>query len=219
MRNQLASLKTAVMPLVFVNIIFFILQILFKEQFTSSLVLISTDIFTRPWILLTHMFLHGGGEHIFFNMFGLVMFGPILEEKIGAARFLMVYIGSGIIAAIIYSLFHLAIGARVSALGASGAIMGMLGTLIILLPQLRLLLFFAIPMPLWFAGILWAAIDIWGVFFPSGTGNLAHLVGLCCGLLFGLYLKNKQKKFHKKFKKKQHISEDDFKEYMKTGRI
>ena len=207
------QIKTAVFPILVVTIAVYILQIIFGNSFTASFILVSKDIFTRPWILLTSMFLHGSPMHLVFNMYALAMFGPLLEQKIGAKRFLFVYLATGFIASFLSSFFYS------SALGASGAIMGMLGVLIILMPDLPLLLFFVIPTPLWLAGVIFALIDLFGVFFPSNVGNIAHLFGLGAGLLYGLHLKKQKQRFHKKFSSKKHLNEEDLEEYLKTGRI
>jgi len=205
--------KTIVVPIILTNAILYILEVVLGDNFTKSFILVSSDIFARPWILVTSMFLHANVNHLFFNMYALFIFGPLLEQRIGVKRFLSIYIFSGIIAAIISSYFY------PIALGASGAIMGIIGVLIILMPDLKLLLFFIIPMPLWFAGIIYALTDIFGIFFPSGVGNIAHLVGLACGLLYGLYIKKQKKEFDKKFAKKKHLKSEDIEEYLRTGRI
>ena len=166
------EIKSAVLPIIAINAVVFLLQIALGAGFTNSLILVSSDIFARPWILLTSMFLHAGINHILLNMYGLLIFGQILEQRIGAKRFLFIYLLSGIAAAFLSSFFYS------SALGASGAVMGVIGALIILMPGLQLLLFFVVPMPLWIAGIIYAGMDIFGVFFPSGIGNIAHLVGM-----------------------------------------
>lgn len=214
------NIRIAVIPIIMINIILFILQTVLGRGFYSHFVLVSGDIFVRPWILITHMFLHADGYHILFNMFGLYIFGLILEQRIGAKRFLFIYLLSGIIAGLLYSLFYnFILQKNVIALGASAAVLGMLGVMIILLPHMKLLFFFVIPMPLWIAGIVWTAMDIFGIIFPSGTGNIAHLLGLGCGLLYGLYLKKKKSKFHKRFIKKSHIDAEDMEEFIRTGRI
>ena len=207
------EIKTAVMPIIILNIVFFVLQMTLGISFTNSFMLVSGDVFARPWILLTHMFLHGGVNHLLFNMYALFIFGPMLEQRIGTRRFLLIYLASGIIAAFISSFFYK------FSLGASGAIMGMIGTLIILMPDLGMLLFFMIPMPLWIAGVIYAFIDIFGVFFPSGIGNIAHLVGMGTGLLYGLYLKKEKRKFDRKFSSKKHLGSEDIEDYLRTGKI
>ena len=206
------EIKSIVLPLILLNIAVFIIEVIFKGNFIESFIL-TPDIFSRPWILLTHMFLHANVNHILFNMYTLLLFGPLLEQRIGVKRFLLIYLASGIIAGILSSFFYQ------RALGASAATMGMIGVLITLMPSLRLLLFFVIPMPLWLVGIVYALLDIFGVFFPSGVGNIAHLTGMAIGLAYGLYLKKEKRKFDKKFHSKRHLDKDDVDEYLKTGRI
>ncbi|MFH2027927.1 MAG: rhomboid family intramembrane serine protease [Nanoarchaeota archaeon] len=210
------KLKTVVMPLIVINVVFFILQMVLDKigiPFTQSLMLVGGDVFTRPWILVTSMFLHSGIGHIFFNMYVLLMFGALVEQRIGGKRFLFIYFLSGIAASFLSSFFY------ASALGASGAIMGIMGVIIMLMPDLKVLFFFLIPMPLWIAAIVIALMDVFGVFFPSGIGNIAHLVGMAVGLLYGIYLKKEKIKFQSKFTSKTHLDVDDLEEYVKTGRI
>lgn len=52
---------------------------------------------------------------------------------------------------------------------------------------------FGLPMPMFFAAIVWAVIDVLGIFYPQGTGNIAHLSGLVFGIIFGIYLRVKHK--------------------------
>ncbi|MBT3304070.1 rhomboid family intramembrane serine protease [Candidatus Woesearchaeota archaeon] len=177
--------RNAVTTLVLINVILFIVQISFRG-FTESFMLVSADIWTRPWIIITSMFLHGGLAHLFFNMYALYLFGTLVERSIGTKKFLAVYFLAGILAALLpqYS----------AALGASGAIMGILGIVIMLFPDLRILFFFAIPMSMRTAGIIFAAIEVFGLLVPVNTGiaHYAHLVGLAVGLAFGYYLIKKK---------------------------
>lgn len=198
--------KSAVMWLAGINVFAFILQMIFDPWLTSNFLLMQGDIFTRPWILVTHMFLHGSISHLLFNMYALVIFGSILEQKIGNKRFLQLYFLAGIIAGFVASF------AYPRSLGASGAIMGVLAALIILMPDLRVLFFFAIPMPFWVAGVVWALLDLAGVFFPHGVANLAHLVGMAVGILYGLYIKNMKGRFQKSLSSKTHLSEKDIRD-------
>ena len=162
------------------------------------------------------MFLHGNFNHLLFNMYALLIFGPFLEQRIGSKKFLIIYMFSGIIAALGHSIFD-----THPALGASGAIMGMLGALIIIMPNLRLLFFFVIPMSLRTAGIVWILIDIIGAISPISTGiaNLAHLFGMGTGILYGMKLKKQKKRFDKRFSKKSYLDEEDIEDYINTGRI
>ena len=214
--GQLAEkfgIRSAVIPIVVITSIFFVLQIVMGSNFTNLFLLASEDVFTRPWILVTHMLVHGSSYHLIFNMWALFLFGILLEQRIGPKRFLLFYLSAGIIAGFISSFFY------ERALGASGAIMGIIGALIILMPELQLLMFYVVPMPLWLAGIFYALIDIFGILFPSGVGNIAHLAGMATGLLYGIKLKKEKKRFYRKIASKTHLDDEDMEDYLKTGRI
>lgn len=143
---------------------------------------------TQPWRFLTSIFLHGGIAHLVLNLFALLFFGSVLEKFIGSKRFLIVFFTTGILANLVAVNFYSA------SLGASGAIFGILGTLIIIRPLMAVWAF-GIPMPLFVAGILWAAADLLGAYgFFTGnpidnTGNIAHLSGMLFGILFGFFYK------------------------------
>jgi membrane associated rhomboid family serine protease len=203
-------LRNIVMWLAGINIAAFLLQMMLGDWFTTTFWL-ESDFLFRPWILITHMFLHGSIGHILFNMYALVMFGGLLEQQIGSKRFLMLYLGAGLLAGILHGM---TLQGFQSALGASGAIMGIMGTLVVLMPNLRLLLFFAIPMPFWVAAIGWTLIDLAGLFAQnSGIGHLAHLVGLAVGLAYGFYLIKRFKK--RPFSTSTNWSQSDVDNYIK----
>ena len=100
-------------------------------------------------------------------------------------KFLLVFFVSGILANIISVFFY------PSSLGASGAISGIIGALIIVRPML-VVWAFGLPMPIFIAGIVWVAGDLIGAigYFAGNpidnTGNIAHLAGMFFGLLFGI---------------------------------
>lgn len=219
-------MKNVTLKLIGVSIVVFILQLILPN-FTETFLLVGSDILTRPWILITSMFMHASFNHIFFNMYALLLFGPLIEAKIGSKRFLYFYLISGLLAAIGYGIINPA----QPALGASGAIMGVIGMTIMLLPNLKILLFFIIPMSMRTAGIIFAAIDIFGLFNPgSGVANLAHLIGLAAGLALGKYLLSQKKSFEERFhrpKKKSsnpndvviELNDNDVNDYLKNGRL
>ena len=130
------------------------------------------------------MFLHGSFEHLFYNMFALALFGSILEKIVGSKTFLIVFFISGLVAGLGTIPFYEA------ALGASGAIFGILGCLTMLRPRMRVYVGY-IPMPMIMAAVIWAFIDLIGMFAPSGTANAAHLFGMGFGLILGYSLRNK----------------------------
>jgi len=150
--------------------------------FTDMFVLVSAEVAQRPWTLVTAVFLHGDIVHLLYNMFALVLFGMILEQIIGKKKFLAIFFLSGLFASIGTLFLYRA------ALGASGAIFGILGTLAMIRPRMQVWVSY-IPMPMIVACAVWAITDLVGLFVPSGTANLAHLVGLFFGIGVGLYLR------------------------------
>ena len=164
-------------------VVVFILQG-FIPFIENNFTLISSRALYEPWMLVTSMFLHGDLVHLLNNMLALFIFGMILENVLGSKRFLLVYFIAGLIAGISAALFYNA------ALGASGAIFGILGTLVMLKPRMIVYIYF-MPLPMYLAGILWAIIDITRFFFPTGIASAAHLAGLFIGLGFGYYYKRK----------------------------
>jgi len=208
------KLRSVVMPIIVANVAVFILQWVLPPTFTETFLLHKYDAFSAPWTMLTSMFMHGSITHILFNMYVLFIFGPIVEQRIGPKRFLAIYLGSGLLAAFASQFIYQA------ALGASGAIMGMMGVVMVLLPDLKVLFFFVLPMPMWIAGIVIAAIDLMGAFAPNSTiANVAHLVGMGTGVVYGFTLRKKKKKFDRRFSSRNMMDDNDIEDYIRNGRI
>lgn len=178
-----------------IAIISFLLQNIIPGYF-SYLALRPADIFINPlkYILnlVTHMFLHGGGIHLLFNMMFLFFIGPELERRIGSKRFLAVYFISGFIAAIGYTLWSIFIIQQpfVSAVGASGALFGIFACLAVLAPHIQLYVYF-IPMKITVALIFFALIDIILIGSGEPIARSAHLSGILGGLIIGKYLQSR----------------------------
>jgi len=162
-------------------IVIFVIQLL-SAGFTDMFVLDQSS-WLQPWRFVSSIFLHGGIGHLAYNMFALVLFGGILEKVVGSKNFLTVFFVTGIFASLLSINFY------DSALGASGAIFGVIGALVILRPTMTVWTF-SLPMPMALAGILWAAGDLIGVFTPSNIANIAHLAGMGFGLILGIYYRN-----------------------------
>ena len=168
--------------------------------------------FHQPWSIITYMFMHGGFSHIFFNMFAVFMFGPILEQTWGPKRFLFYYILCGIGAGLIqegvqyiqyvieYSQ-HTQVNLigygvismeqylnMLTTVGASGAVYAILLAFGMLFPNNRLFIF-PLPFPIKakFFVIGYAAIELWAGLANSTGDNVAHFAHLG-GMLFGLIL-------------------------------
>ncbi len=165
-------------------VVLFILQTLFPIV-TYTFVLVSSEVLLRPWVLITSLFLHGGTNHLISNMFMLALFGTILEKVIGYKKFLGLYFVAGLIANLGTLPFY------GSSLGASGAIMGIMGCLAVLRPRMTVYLGY-VPMPMIVAAVVWAALDLFGAFVPiDNTGHIAHLFGMGFGIIIGLYYMKK----------------------------
>jgi membrane associated rhomboid family serine protease len=120
---------------------------------------------------------------LLYNLFALILFGLILENLIGSKKFLILFLGAGILANLIAVNFYSA------SLGASGAIFGIIGCLAVLKPKMMVWAF-SLPMPMVVASVLWAAGDLLNIVVPySNTGSLAHLAGLAVGLIAGFFLR------------------------------
>ncbi len=196
--------------IVVICVIIWILQFMIPSL-TDNFALISSEFLSRPWTIITYIFLHSTVTltHLFYNMFALALFGSILERVIGGKKFLIIFFISGIIAGIGSILFYDA------SIGASGAIYGIFGTLAILRPRMTVYMGFGFPMPLILAVFLWAAGDILGFFVPyDNVAYAAHLSGLAFGLIYGFYLKKDYGETSKpKRKPRVDVSEKEFREW------
>ena len=141
----------------------------------------------QVWRFVTAIFAHGSLSHLLYNLFALALFGSILETLIGIRKFLLIFFVTGIIANIAAVLIY------PSSLGASGAIFGIIGTLVVLRPGMAVFAF-GLPMPLVIASVFWVVGDIIGLFVPSNVGNVAHLAGLAAGLLAGTFFRSSEKR-------------------------
>lgn len=138
---------------------------------------------SQPWRLITAVFLHGSLLHIAFNMWVLMDIGPLIEELYGSARYLFIYVVTGIGGYVLSG----AVGRHIS-VGASGALLGMIGVLLSLtigrrnpmLEQLRGQL------------IRWLVyIAVLGLMMSS-VDNMAHLGGFLCGFALGKLMSERE---------------------------
>ncbi|AGA69345.1 putative membrane protein [Desulfitobacterium dichloroeliminans LMG P-21439] len=134
------------------------------------------------WRLFTSMFLHIGVIHLAFNLYALWALGPILEELFGRIRYLLIYISSGVMGSAASFLFTDAISA-----GASGAIFGILGALVV----------YSRSKPfLWKSGfgknlVIIVLINLSIGFFQPGIDVYAHIGGLLSGMLLAAFVSMK----------------------------
>lgn len=194
--------------LIIINALVFVCQLMFDKQYdlTAKLGLwpIQSEHF-RPYQVFTHMFTHAPNNfaHILFNMFTLWMFGRILENVWGSKRFLFFYLACGIGAAVAHMTvayfqyqeiadaikYYEATGnmseanflrdAPVFAIGASGAVMGVMVAFAFLFPNTELfIMFIPIPVKAKWAILGLIAIDLFGGILPTAKDNIAHFAHL-----------------------------------------
>jgi membrane associated rhomboid family serine protease len=141
----------------------------------------------EPWQIVTYSFLHGSIPHIFFNMFGLYMFGSDVERLFGSRYFLWYYLASVVAAALCHLGVTYLMGTEgVPTVGASGGIYGLLLAFGWYFPQRRVVLLFPpIPMQARTFVVVFAAIELFlGVTGTmSGVAHFAHLGGMLGGWL------------------------------------
>ena len=144
------------------------------------------------WTWVVSVFSHGSPTHLLFNAIVLYFFGPIVERQIGSKRFTALFLVSGVLAGLAQVGLGLVTGETVRVLGASGALMAIMGVLAITAPDLKVLLFFFVPMSVRTLAFLYAAASVLfvaGDLF-SGVAHFAHLVGLFIGLWYGNRVKD-----------------------------
>jgi membrane associated rhomboid family serine protease len=157
----------------------------------------AADLSLLDWLpFVSNMFLHGGWLHLILNMWTLWLFGPIVEDRLGSGRYLAFYLVCGLVASVTHAAFNPT--STVPALGASGAIAGVLGASIVLFPLARLVMvipilffpfFFEVPAiffaAFWFlTQLLQGTADL--LLLPAGAGGVAwwaHVGGFVAGVV------------------------------------
>ncbi len=197
--------------LIIVNIIVFFYQLSLRsglEQFIYRYGFVPADLalhiglFQKVLPLFTSMFLHGSLIHLFGNMLYLWIFADNVEDRLGHFPFFVFYFVCGISASLLHAFFNL--GSKIPAVGASGAIAGILGAYFLLFPRARILTIIPIF-------IFWQVVEIPAFFFlgfwflyqfflgvisigklGGGIAFWAHIGGFAAGIVFlKLFLKKR----------------------------
>ncbi len=217
------SIPPAIKNIIIINVLVMVM-ITLKENWmiTNFALFYPSSPFFKPWQIVTHMFMHGGFWHIFFNMYTLFIFGTVLERIWGTKKFLIFYFVTGIGAALLHTgvqfieaqvyISQIADGSQQAAaayqalkytptVGASGAIYGVLMGYAMLFPDSVLTLIFP-PVSLkakWFV-IIFAVIELLtGISsirsVGGGIAHFAHLGGMLFGWLLILYWKKRHRMY------------------------
>jgi membrane associated rhomboid family serine protease len=143
--------------------------------------------------LISSMFLHGGWLHIIGNMWVLIIFGDNVEDRMGSGRFLIFYLLCGVVSGLTQA--FIAPNSQVPAIGASGAIAGVLAAYMVLFPRARVVTFiplFVLPwfinipslifIAIWFLLQFFSGVAALGGGASGGVAYWAHVGGFICGL-------------------------------------
>ena len=136
--------------------------------------------------MVTSAFLHADIMHLAFNMITLYFFAPIVIQTLGDFSFILIYFGSLIFGSLLTMAFH---GNDYSyrAVGASGAVTGILYSAILMYPDMTIGIFGIIPMPAYIFGILYLFYSIYGMKSKSDNiGHTAHFGGAIGGYVITL---------------------------------
>ncbi len=147
--------------------------------------------------LLTSLFLHGGWLHLIGNMWVLIIFGDNVEDRIGHPGYLAFYLACGVVSGLTQA--FIAPSSAVPAIGASGAIAGVLAAYVIFFPRAKVVTFIPLFILGWFINIpalvfiaFWFLLQFFngvlalGVVSAGGVAYWAHVGGFVCGLLLVL---------------------------------
>ena len=192
------GITPAVKFLLILNVAVFLFDALFSLLFGTRLL---TNLFALPAVwwrsisfgqLFTYMFVHGGLSHLFMNMIGVFFIGPVVERTLGSYRFFVLYYVSGILGGLGWSLLA---PEHAYCVGASGALMGVLGAFAALYPhaELRLIFFPFFPIKAWIFVSIIAVLELYqtiGHPIIVGIANSAHLMGGIAGFCYAMTLKH-----------------------------
>ena len=204
--------KSAIWWIISLNLIVFVIEFIFlavNPDFVKYFAISANNFLAGKylWTLIVHMFSHGGFLHLFVNMIALFSLGGLCEKIIGRKRFVWFYLIAGMFAGLLsvvlagffgFGFWEKVFGSpEVYMLGASGAIFGIAGLFVVLLPKMRFSIifipFFSLPGYIIIPAILFV---MWAASVAAGLplGNVAHLGGFLMGLVYGAYLRVKFKR-------------------------
>jgi membrane associated rhomboid family serine protease/ssDNA-binding Zn-finger/Zn-ribbon topoisomerase 1 len=153
------------------------------------------------YTFFTHMFIHGGALHLLGNMFFLWIFARAIEDAFGRWKFLGTYLLLGLTAGLIFFLFNL--GGEIPAVGASGAISGIMGAFLVRYPSATIPTFViqtVLHVPTWLYLGVWigwqllAFLVVGSVGTCSGVALSAHIGGFFAGIILTRFYQKKDKR-------------------------
>lgn len=180
-RSVMRATAPGTMATIAIVVFVYVLQILVGREVVTELALVPSLIDAGEWWrLLTPILVHGGPIHLFFNMYILFIYGPNVEQAFGTVRFVLMFLIAGFMG----SAFSYAFPPDQASVGASGAIFGVVGILVVYLYRRRGTNFMA--QYLRGIGVFILLNFVFGLIPTMNVDNFAHLGGLVGGMLLGL---------------------------------
>lgn len=207
-RLSLAQAKNALIMLVAINLVLFVIlifvQAIYYLQFGSdatvefqarvlkwfALPAEPIQILSRPWTILTHMFVHVGVWHVLGNMLWLWTFGYILQDLTGNRKIVPIYIYGALAGALAFILAYNFLPALkpslavTSAFGASAGVMAIAAAVTTIAPGYRVFPMLNGGIPIWVITVLYLIIDLATIPESNTGGHIAHLAGAVAGFFF-----------------------------------
>jgi uncharacterized protein len=193
---------TLTYAIIIANFFVFLISLFFQTEIINELgfrpIYLSADLSPNLYTLFTSMFVHSDFLHILGNMFVFFFMGVAFEQRVGAKKFLLIYLITGVCGALTHSLLNL--NSLIPLVGASGAIFGILGAFAYAYPRDEITMpvpigiMFIMRIKVIYATILFAAMETVIVFLSiqDSTAHFAHLGGLASGVvLAAILLRNK----------------------------
>ena len=194
---------TDLIKLILINIAVFVITnlitlpfLLFKKQFPIdfnqwlSLYASPVKLLHHPWGIITYMFVHENFWHLLWNMIGLYWFGQILQDMIGRAKIVPLYLIGGISGGVLYILaynflpvFSNVVGTA-TCVGASASVMAIVLAAATIAPNYELILFLIGPVKIKWIALVYVILDLINIQNGNAGGHIAHLGGALAGFIF-----------------------------------
>lgn len=168
--------------IIIINVVFSVVAaFFFSGELFNSLVIYPSNLFDYRmyYTFITAGFMHGSAIHLFANMLALFVFARSVERKLGGKKTALIYFGALIISSVFYSLINIFVmGSNVPAIGASGAVMGIIAAAVLLDP-FGITYSSVVPLPNMISGWLAIYADISGILSQANDGiaHFAHVGG------------------------------------------
>jgi len=189
MRMAFPKITPVVKWLLIINVAVFFVQILGADRLLVRWFAAYPSLLAvmQIWRLVTYQFLHDTPIHILFNMIVLYFLGSTLERHWGNGKFLVFYLGCGMVGGLVYPLLR---GLKIISphliplVGASGAILGVLAACAILFPHI-VVLFVFFPLPIRVVALILTLLAVFGIITGENAGGqAAHLGGMAVGAIY-----------------------------------